>query len=105
MIEINSFQSIGKVIGIAFATNFSVGYDIQKDPDVGYGYRFDQRIESLIQEWAPRTSKAIALSDSVIPDLRDVGVQDDRIQVIPCGVDQPRFESTTVDQDAVRKKY
>ena len=83
----------------------TVGYDIQKDPDIGYGYRFDQRIESLIQEWAPRTSKAIALSDSVIPDLRDVGVQDDRIQVIPCGVDQPRFESTTVDQDAVRKKY
>ncbi|MEE8046540.1 MAG: glycosyltransferase family 4 protein, partial [Dehalococcoidia bacterium] len=83
----------------------TVGYDIQKDPNVGYGYRFNPRIDNLIQEWAPRTSKAIALSDSVIPDLRDVGVQDDQIQVIPCGVDQPRFELTIVDRDAIRKKY
>ena len=83
----------------------TVGYDIQKDPDIGYGYRFDPRIESLIQSWAPRSSKAIALSDSVIPDLHDVGVQDDRIQVIPCGVDQPRFESVTVDTAVIRSKY
>ena len=83
----------------------TVGYDIQKDPEIGYGYRFDPRIEKLIQTWAPRVSKAIALSESVIPDLRDVGVHDDRIQVIPCGVDQPRFESTMVDRTAVRKKY
>ncbi|MCH7972247.1 MAG: glycosyltransferase family 4 protein, partial [Chloroflexi bacterium] len=83
----------------------TVGYDIQKDPEVGYGYRFDPRIEKLIQTWAPRVSKAIALSESVIADLRDVGVQDDRIQVIPCGVDQPRFESTAVDRTTVRNKY
>ena len=83
----------------------TVGYDIQKDPDVGYGYRFDPRIDNLIQTWAPRTSKTIALSDSVIPDLHDVGVQDDRIQVIPCGVDQLRFESVVVDSATIRSKY
>ncbi|MCH7971763.1 MAG: glycosyltransferase family 4 protein [Chloroflexi bacterium] len=83
----------------------TVGYDIQKDPEVGYGYRFDPRIEKLIQTWAPRASKAIALSESVRPDLHDVGVHDDRIQVIPCGVDQPRFESTAVDKKAVRNQY
>lgn len=83
----------------------TVGYDIQKDPEIGYGYRLDPRIEKLIQTWAPRVSKAIALSESVIPDLRDVGVHDDRIQVIPCGVDQPRFESTAVDRMAVRNKF
>jgi glycosyltransferase involved in cell wall biosynthesis len=83
----------------------TVGYDIQKNPDVGYGYRLDPKIDKLIQAWAPRVSKAIALSDSVIPDLLDVGVPDDRIQVIPCGVDQPRFESTTVDRTAVRNRY
>ena len=83
----------------------TVGYDIQKDPDIGYGYRFDPRIEKLIQSWVPRVTKAIALSESVIPDLRDVGVHADRIEVIPCGVDQPRFESTAVDRVAVRNKY
>jgi len=83
----------------------TVGYDIQKDPDVGYGYRFDPRIESLIQDWAPRVSKAIAQSESVRPDLRDIGVRDTQIEVIPCGVDQPRFESTLVDRDAIRNRY
>ena len=83
----------------------TVGYDIQKDPEIGYGYRLDPRIEKLIQAWAPSVSKAIALSESVIPDLLDVGVAEDRIQVIPCGVDQPRFESTAVDQMAVRNKF
>ena len=83
----------------------TVGYDIQKDPEVGYGYRFDPKIESLIQSWSPRVSKAIALSESVKPDLRDVGVADHQIEIIPCGVDQPRFESTVVDRDAIRKKY
>ena len=83
----------------------TVGYDIQKDPEVGYGYRFDPKIENLIQTWSPRVSKAIALSESVRPDLRDVGVTDGRIEIIPCGVDQPRFESTVVDRNAIRTKY
>lgn len=83
----------------------TVGYDIQKDPEVGYGYRFDPKIESLIQKWSPLVSKAIALSESVKPDLRDVGVADGQIEIIPCGVDQPRFESTVVDRDTIRKKY
>ena len=83
----------------------TVGYDIQKDPEVGYGYRFDPKIENLIQTWSPRVSKAIALSESVRPDLRDVGVSDGQIEIIPCGVDQPRFESTVVDRDAIRTKY
>mgnify|MGYP006088152195 CR=1 FL=1 len=83
----------------------TVGYDIQKDPEVGYGYRFDPKIESLIQTWSPRVSKAIALSESVKVDLRDVGVADHQMEIIPCGVDQPRFESTVVDRDAIRNKY
>ena len=83
----------------------TVGYDIQKDPDVGYGYRFDPKIENLIQTWSPRVSKAIALSDSVKPDLRDVGVTDNQIEVIPCGVDAPRFQSTPVNREDIRKKY
>jgi glycosyltransferase involved in cell wall biosynthesis len=83
----------------------TVGYDIQKDPEIDYGYRFDPRIEKLIQLWSPQVTKAIALSESVKPDLRDVGVVDDQIEIIPCGVDQARFESIQVDRDAVRTKH
>jgi glycosyltransferase involved in cell wall biosynthesis len=83
----------------------TIGYDIQKDPDTGYGYRFDPKIEKLIQTWSPRVSKAIALSESVKSDLRNVGVVDEQIEIIPCGVDHSRFESTVIDRDTIRKKY
>jgi glycosyltransferase involved in cell wall biosynthesis len=83
----------------------TVGYDIQKDPDIGYGYRFDPNIEKLIQKWSPKVTTAISLSESVRSDLHDVGVQDKQITVIPCGVDQAQFESVVVDKDAIRKKY
>ena len=83
----------------------TVGYDIQKDPELKYGYRFNPKIESLIQEWSPKVSKAIALSESVKLDLNDVGVPDDQIEVIPCGVDQPRFQSTEADRSNTRNKY
>ncbi|MEC9292750.1 MAG: glycosyltransferase family 4 protein, partial [Chloroflexota bacterium] len=83
----------------------TVGYDIQKDPEIKYGYRFDAKIESLIQEWSPKVSKAVALSESVKLDLNDVGVPDAQIEVIPCGVDQPRFQSTETDIAATRNKY
>ena len=56
----------------------TVGYDIQKDPEIKYGYRFDPKIESLIKQWSPKVSKAVALSESVKPDLHDVGVIDEK---------------------------
>lgn len=83
----------------------TIGYDIQKDANVGYGYRFDQKIENLIKTWSPQVSKAIALSESVKSDLRDVGLTSEQIEVIPCGVDQDRFRSTIIDRDAIRSKY
>ena len=83
----------------------TVGYDIQKDPEVGYGYRFNPAIERLIQKWSPKVSKAIALSESVKPDLKDVGVSDEKITIIPCGVDSASFDAATVDRKKIREKY
>jgi len=83
----------------------TVGYDIQKDPEVGYGYRFNPAIERLIQQWAPKVSKAIALSESVKPDLKDVGVTDEQIAIIPCGVDSASFDAAKVDRKKIREKY
>ena len=83
----------------------TVGYDIQKDPEIGYGYRFNPKIEKLIQQWSPQVTKAVALSESVIPDLNDVGVHHDQIEVIPCGVDQSYFDSISIDRDQIRNQY
>ena len=83
----------------------TIGYDIQKDPTINYGYRFNPKIESLIQKWTPKVSKAVALSESVKPDLNDVGVLNDQIEIIPCGVDQTRFENTKPRRKITRNKY
>ena len=83
----------------------TVGYDIQKNADVDYGYRFDNKKEKLITEWAPKCTKAIALSESVIKDLLDIGVKKNQIEIIPCGVDLDRFKSFQPDMNIVREKY
>lgn len=83
----------------------TVGYDIQKNAEIGYGYRLDPKLDRLIRKWTPRVSKAIALTESVVPDLVEVGVPDENIVIVPCGVSYPRFTSDSVDRDQVRNIY
>jgi glycosyltransferase involved in cell wall biosynthesis len=83
----------------------TVGYDIQKDEKIGYGYRLDPKLDKLIRKWTPGVSKAIALTPSVVPDLEEVGVPSENVVIVPCGVNYPRFTSDSVDHDAVRDIY
>ena len=83
----------------------TVGYDIQKDEEIGYGYRLDPKLDKLIRKWTPGVSKAIALTPSVVPDLEEVGVPSENVAIVPCGVSYPRFTSDSVDRNAVRDIY
>ena len=83
----------------------TVGYDIQKNKDVSYGYRFDQTKEKLIIKWAKKCTKAIALSESVINDLLEIDVKKNQIEIIPCGVDLSRFNSINPNVKQIREKY
>ena len=83
----------------------TVGYDIQKDEEIGYGYRLNPKLDSLIRKWTPGVSKAIALTESVVPDLLDVGVPQEKITIVPCGVNYPRFTAEVIDQNAVRDSF
>tara|TARA_Y100000588_G_C14273124_1_gene933203 strand:+ start:2839 stop:4065 length:1227 start_codon:yes stop_codon:yes gene_type:complete len=83
----------------------AVGYDIQKDDSIGYGYRLNQKLDELICQWTPKASKAIALTESVIPDLIDAGVPNDNITIVQCGVNYKRFSSGSVDRPTVRKAH
>jgi glycosyltransferase involved in cell wall biosynthesis len=83
----------------------TVGYDIQKDEEIGYGYRLDPKLDKLIRKWTPGASKAIALTPSVVPDLEEVGVPSENVVIVPCGVSYPRFTSDSVDRNAVRDIY
>jgi glycosyltransferase involved in cell wall biosynthesis len=76
----------------------TVGYDIQIDKEIGYGYRLNPRLNSLITKWTPKASKVISLTESVIPDLIDVGVPSDNIVVVPCGVNYDHFNLEGFDE-------
>ena len=83
----------------------SVGYDIQKDASIGYGYRLDRKLNDLICHWTPKASKAIALTESVVPDLIEVGVPNENIVIVPCGVNYERFTTGQIDKIEVRKAH
>jgi len=83
----------------------TVGYDIQKDEEIGYGYRLNPKLDALIRKWTPGVSKAIALTESVVPDLLDVGVPPQNITIVPCGVNYPRFTADTIDTKSVRDSF
>jgi hypothetical protein len=40
----------------------TIGYDIQIDREIGYGYTQDPKLDKLISKWTPNISKAIALT-------------------------------------------
>jgi glycosyltransferase involved in cell wall biosynthesis len=83
----------------------TVGYDIQKEESLGYGYRLNPKLDGLIRRWTPGVSKAIALTESIVPDLIDVGVSMDDITIVPCGVRYERFTEAAFDRGAVRASH
>ena len=83
----------------------TVGYDIQKDVSLGYAYRLNRKPDELICQWTPKASKAIALTESVVPDLISAGVPNDNITIVQCGVNYKRFTSGRVNRTKTRKAH
>lgn len=81
----------------------TVGYDIQIDEEIGYGYRLNPKLDSLITKWTPKVSMAIALTESVVPDLIDIGVRPDNIVVVPCGVNYDQFNLEGFDENKAKE--
>jgi glycosyltransferase involved in cell wall biosynthesis len=83
----------------------TVGYDVQKMESIDYGYRLNPKINSIIERWMKKASVAVALTESVVPDLREIGVEDDHIEVVQCGVDTNKFMQTQAEVATTRSKY
>lgn len=81
------------------------GQDVQIDEDLEYGVRRNQEIDSLVRRYATRCDRMIALTESVVEDCASTGIDEARVEVVPCAVDIERFDATTVDPAAVRRRY
>lgn len=79
------------------------GADIQVIPDIGYGMRLDPKLEPLIRHAAASYPAVTCLTDTVKEDLLSIGVQPERIRLIPNGVDYQRFQIAE-DKAVLRKR-
>ncbi|HCJ66768.1 MAG TPA: hypothetical protein DHV62_05430 [Elusimicrobia bacterium] len=80
------------------------GADIQLFPEIGYGDRLDKDIDNLVRYWLPKANMLIALTNSVALEYKKIGISDEKITIIPCGVDNRRFQ-IPFDKTGLRNKY
>ena len=78
------------------------GEDIQKYPEINYGYRLDPAADALARAQYPKFDGFVALTPSVKEEYLALGVPEGKIRVIPNGVDLARFRSVRRD-DALRR--
>lgn len=83
----------------------TVGEDVQISEEIGYGLRQDPRKADLIRRWATCCDRMIALTDSVVQDCLDIGMDAKDVSTIPCAVQASRFEGGDVDPTEVRRRH
>jgi glycosyltransferase involved in cell wall biosynthesis len=67
------------------------GEDIQKYPEINYGYRLDSKIDALVMNKYRKFDGFVALTESVRKEYLDMGIDEGRIKIIPNGVDCEAF--------------
>ena len=67
------------------------GRDIQKVPELGYGLRLKKRWDAIIKRNLLQAEAIIAISDAIKKEL--CFVPDDKIYVIPNGIDRKQFSA------------
>ena len=83
------------------------GEDIQKYPEIGYGYRLDARIDSLVKSKYPLFDGFVALTPDVRVEYEKLGIPAEKVRIIPNGVDTAKFTriKASLDKAAIKGKY
>ena len=82
------------------------GDDIQKFPEINYGMRLDEEIDALVTETFGLYDGYVALTESVKNEYLKLGISEDKIRIIPNGVNLAKFASlTTEGKDKIRKDF
>jgi len=84
------------------------GEDIQKFPEIGYGYRLDPDVDWLVSSKFPKFDAFVALTETVKEEYFILGISDQQIDIIPNGADFLKFEKArnNIEQiSAIRRQY
>ncbi len=79
------------------------GDDIQTIPETGWGIRTDKAGDTIVRRNIKAFTLLTAISKPICKELNDIGIEKDRIHMIPNGVWTRRFQSK-IDQSEMRKK-
>lgn len=84
------------------------GEDIQKFPEISYGYRLDDKIDVLVKEKYPKFNGFVALTQTVKDEYLALGIPGSKISIIPNGADCDKFARAGNNADKrqqIRSKY
>lgn len=84
------------------------GEDIQKFPEINYGYRLDKEIDALVSAQYPLFDGFVALTPTVREEYLKMGIPENKIRIIPNGVNFAKFAKARGDSDAlceIRKRF
>ncbi|OGV50016.1 MAG: hypothetical protein A2017_08650 [Lentisphaerae bacterium GWF2_44_16] len=83
------------------------GEDIQKFPEISYGYRLNSDIDALVTAKYPLYDGLVALTPSVKEEYMKIGIPKSKIKIIPNGVNNLKFKearSNSVIKENIRKE-
>lgn len=69
------------------------GHDIQRIPEIGYGYRLDPREDRRIRKHLTKADRSISISDSVYAELKSI-LDEKYISKVPNGIDEEFLTSS-----------
>lgn len=79
------------------------GEDIQVDKRLSYGYRLSPSVDRIVRDAYPKYDALVALTESVVDEYCKLKIPDEKIYVIPNGVNLQRFERRESKEEIKRK--
>ena len=77
------------------------GEDIQKFPEIGYGYRLDAKIDKKVKKAYPLYDGFVALTPTVEKEYNNLSIPDDKIKIIPNGADCKKFADALENNERI----
>ena len=84
------------------------GEDIQKFPQINYGYRLNPKIDELAKFAYPHYNGLVALTPTVKKEYNALGIADSNIKIIPNGADFAKFAKARKNKEkicGIRKRF
>ena len=92
LLLIKILKKLNQIIVVTFQ-----GVDIQVNKDIDYGYRLDKKYDLFLNEIVFKVDRFTCLSNTIKNDLKEIGSEEEKLNLIPNAVDLERFNKQKFD--------